>query len=60
MLVALAFTYRASRKEPLAEVLERIHAAFRHWVSFRRMSHGQHGQPRTTLTTRNPINVPPG
>jgi hypothetical protein len=28
MHVALAFIYRASRKEPLAEVLERIHAAF--------------------------------
>lgn len=28
MVVALLFTYRASRKEPLAEVLERIHAAF--------------------------------
>jgi hypothetical protein len=28
MHVALVITYRASRKEPLAEVLERIHAAF--------------------------------
>jgi hypothetical protein len=28
MLVALAFTFRASRKEPLAEVLARIHTAF--------------------------------
>jgi hypothetical protein len=28
MLVALVYTYRASRKEPLADVLERIHAAF--------------------------------
>ncbi len=28
MLVGLVLTFRASRKEPLAEVLERIHAAF--------------------------------
>jgi hypothetical protein len=28
MLVALVLTYRASRKEPLGDVLERIHAAF--------------------------------
>jgi hypothetical protein len=28
MLVALTFNYRASRKEPLGDVLERIHAAF--------------------------------